>query len=305
MEIQTAAIVGLGALGVMYGHHLSAHLPPEALRIVADPGRIERYRREGVYCNGERCRFHYVSPGEGAGPADLLLFTVKFGDLDGAMRAARSQVGPNTVILSLLNGIRSEEIVGRTFGESKVLYSVAQGMDAVKAGNRMTYQHMGIICFGDGEPGVISEKTKAVARFFDRTKLPHEVSTDMRRRLWSKFMVNVGVNQTAAIFSCGYGGIQREGLARDTMIAAMREVLLLSEYEGVHLTQEDLDYWLRLLGGLNPEGKPSLQQDIEAKRHSEVELFSGTVLALGEKHGLTFPVNRMLYEKIKEMESRF
>jgi 2-dehydropantoate 2-reductase len=58
------------------------------------------------------------------------------------------------------------------------------------------------------------------------------------------------------------------------MIAAMREVLLLSEYEGVHLTQEDLDYWLRLLGGLNPEGKPSLQQDIEAKRHSEVELFS-------------------------------
>lgn len=118
-------------------------------------------------------------------------------------------------------------------------------------------------------------------------------------------MVNVGVNQTAAIFSCGYGGIQREGLARDTMIAAMREVLLLSEYEGVHLTQEDLDYWLRLLGGLNPEGKPSLQQDIEAKRHSEVELFSGTVLALGEKHGLTFPVNRMLYEKIKEMESRF
>ncbi len=174
------------------------------------------------------------------------------------MRAARSQVGPNTVILSLLNGIRSEEIVGRTFGESKVLYSVAQGMDAVKAGNRMTYQHMGIICFGDGEPGVISEKTKAVARFFDRTKLPHEVSTDMRRRLWSKFMVNVGVNQTAAIFSCGYGGIQREGLARDTMIAAMREVLLLSEYEGVHLTQEDLDYWLRLLGGLNPRAsRPS------------------------------------------------
>lgn len=304
MEIRTAAIVGLGALGVMYGHHLSARLPPESLRIVADAGRIERYRREGVTCNGERCRFHYVTPDESAEPADLLLFTVKFGDLDDAIQAARGQVGPNTVILSLLNGICSEEIVGRTFGENKVLLSVAQGMDAVKAGNRMTYQHMGVICFGDKEPG-ISEKTGAVARFFDRTKLPHEVSTDMRRRLWSKFMVNVGVNQTAAIFSCGYGGIQRQGTARDTMIAAMREVLVLSEYEGVHLTQEDLDYWLRLLDGLNPGGKPSMQQDVESKRRTEVELFSGTVLALGEKHGLDFPVNRMLHEKIREMESRY
>jgi 2-dehydropantoate 2-reductase len=305
MEIKTVSLIGLGALGVMYGHHLSGQLAPEALRIVADAGRMERYEREGVFCNGERCRFHYVTPEEKIGPADLLLITVKYAGLVGALQAAQNQVGPHTVILSLLNGISSEEIVGNAFGVEKVLYSVAQGMDAVKVGNQMTYQHMGMICFGDGEPGVRSEKTEAAARFFDRTGLSFEVSTDMRRKLWSKFMVNVGVNQTAALFSCGYGGIQSEGIPRDTMIAAMREVLLLSEWENVHLTQEDLDFWLRLLAGLNPEGKPSLQQDIEAKRHSEVELFAGTALALGEKHGLSLPVNRMLYEKIKEMESKF
>ena len=118
-------------------------------------------------------------------------------------------------------------------------------------------------------------------------------------------MLNTGVNQTAAVYLYNYDGLQKEGTARDVMISAMKEVKLLSEYEGVNLTEDDIKGWLELLGTLNPDGKPSMQQDMEAGRHSEVELFSGTILKLGEKHGLNFRVNRMLYDRIAEMESRF
>jgi 2-dehydropantoate 2-reductase len=89
------------------------------------------------------------------------------------------------------------------------------------------------------------------------------------------------------------------------MIAAMREVMELSKYENVEITEKDLDYWLNILDTLNPEGKPSMRQDTEAKRPSEVDLFAGTVVNLGKKHNIPTPVNQMLYDEIKEMEKSF
>ena len=305
MEIQTVAIVGLGALGVLFGHALSKELPEGALRIVADRDRIGRYEREGVYCNGEKCRFHYMAPEEAGDPADLVLFAVKFRDLNGAIEAARGQVGPDTVILSLLNGVVSEGIIERALGVGKVLPAVAQGMDAVKVGNRLTCAHRGIICFGDWPDGNGRDAVESVRRFFEKTGIPHEVAGDMTRRMWGKFMLNVGVNQAVAVFEGDYGTVQREGAARDAMIAAMREAMALARAEGAPLGEDDLSYWLRILDTLDPGGKPSMRQDLEAGRFSEVELFAGAVLELGGKHGIDCPVNRMLYDRIKRIESGF
>ena len=306
MEIKTVSIIGVGALGILFGNRLSKHMLKDDLRIIADSKRIDRYKSEHVYCNSEICDFNYVTPEVNCGPADLLIFSVKFDGLVSAIQTVKKQVGPNTIIMSLLNGISSEEIIGQTFGMDNILYSVAQGMDAVKIGNKLTYEHMGMICFGDIKPGIhSSEKVEAVARFFKKVGLPHEVDVDMQKRLWGKFMLNVGVNQTVAVYECDYGGILKEGPARDTMISAMKEVLSLSEKENVYLTQADLNYWLQVLEGLSPQGKPSMRQDLDAKRYSEVELFAGTVLSLGKKHGLFLPTNQMLYDKIKEIESHF
>ena len=305
MEIKTVSIVGLGALGVLFGHRLSENMPNENLRIIADGDRIARYRKENIYCNGEPCSFNYMTPEEPCAPCDLIIFAVKYNDLPAAIEAAEKQIGTETIILSLLNGISSEELLGKAFGAEKVLYSVAQGMDAVKVGNSLNYKSMGMICFGAGRGQENKQRVEAVKSFFEKTRVPHELVSDMQTRLWGKFMLNVGVNQTVAVFEGDYGDIQKQGAARDTMIAAMREVIVLSRAENVNLSLSDLDYWLGILDGLNPRGKPSMRQDLEAKRFSEVELFSGTVLALGKKHGLNFPVNQMLYDKIKALESSF
>jgi 2-dehydropantoate 2-reductase len=303
-EIKRVSIIGLGNLGIAYGHHLSKRMKKEDLHIIADENRIRRYQEQGVYCNGEKCDFRYSAPGEAVEPADLVIFTVKFHNLPEAIDAVKNHVGKDTILLSALNGISSEGMIGAVFGMDKLLYCVAQGMDGVKNGNRLNYEHIGMLCFGDGEAGVISEKTRAVDAFFRAKELPHEVETDMMKRLWGKFMMNVGVNQTASVYLCNYGGLQVDGPARETMIAAMREVIPLSEKEGYPLTEEDLFYWLEVLGVLRPEGKPSMQQDMEAGMKTEVELFSGTVIQLAKKHGIAAPVNESLYQKIIAMESR-
>ena len=127
----------------------------------------------------------------------------------------------------------------------------------------------------------------------------------MEKRLWGKFMLNVGVNQTVAVFGPDYGAIQREGEQRAVMVAAMREVLSIAGPEGVSLGEADLDYWLGVLATLNPAGKPSMRQDVEAKRPSEVALFAGTVLAIAQKHGIATPVNQMLLGRITAMEAEY
>ncbi len=156
-----------------------------------------------------------------------------------------------------------------------------------------------------GNQVLYSQKVKSVADFFEKMEFPYEVDTNMNKRNWGKFMLNVGVNQTVAVFKSNYGEIQREGKAREIMIAAMKEVMVLSEKEGIQLTEEDLNYWLRVLGTLSPDGKPSMAQDVEAKRYSEVELFAGTVMELGIKYGIPTPVNKELYDKIKDIESHY
>jgi 2-dehydropantoate 2-reductase len=305
MEIKKVSIIGLGALGILFGHHLSKKFPQADLRIIADKSRIKRYEDEHVYCNGERCDFNYMAPDEVCEPADLVIFTVKNDGLKDAIIAVKNHVSEHTIILSALNGITSEAIIGEAYGLDKVLYCVAQGMDAVKEGNQLTYDHMGMLCFGEREPGINSEKVNRVSAFFEKTGVPFEVDSNMVKRQWGKFMLNVGVNQTVAIYESNYGEIQREGLARNMMIAAMREAIVLSEKEGIHLTQVDLDYWLSVLAKLSPDGKPSMAQDIEASRRSEVELFAGTVIKLAEKYGVSTPVNKDLYDRIKLMESQF
>ena len=127
----------------------------------------------------------------------------------------------------------------------------------------------------------------------------------MLRRQWGKLMLNVGLNQACMVFECDYEGIQREGEARDVMQAAMREAQKIAALEGHMITDEEFDAWVRMADGFSPDGKPSMRQDGEAKRRSEVELFSGTMVRLGKKHGVSVPVNEWLYARVQEMEAAY
>lgn len=305
MNIRTVSIVGLGALGTMYAKYFSDKLPKGQVRVIANQNRIQKYKKRGIYCNGEPCDFNYVLPESQQEPADLLIFSVKFNQLQQAIEDARKQIGKNTIIISVLNGISSEEIIGRAFGMEKMLYCVAQGMDAVKLENKLNYENMGILCFGEKDNNVMSEKVTSVAKFFDTIDFSYEIPKDMKHKMWGKFMMNTGVNQTVAVFSTNYGGVQAEGEPRNIMISAMREVIALSQKAGTNLDESDLTYWLKVLSTLNPLGLPSMAQDMEAHRNTEVGLFAGTVIELGKEYHVPTPTNQWLYEKVQDMEKKF
>lgn len=301
--IHQVTIVGMGALGILLGDRFVKNLGAENVRFVADETRLARYRREGAYCNGEKCDFCFSDGTDGE--AELLIFAVKATALEQAMEEAAPCVGPDTVILSVLNGVTSEEILGETFGQEKVLYTVTQGADAVREGNRLAYHLPGTVYIGIPQEDYFDRQDKLdqVAKLLGRADIPYVVEADILHRMWCKYMMNVGVNQVCMAFETDYGGVQQPGELRDTMIAAMNEARKLGACQGVLITQKDLKEYLEVLDSLPPRSTPSMRQDGLARRPTEVALFSGALLRMAEQFGMNVPINRMLYDRIRTMEA--
>ena len=300
--IRTVLVVGAGAVGAAVAA-LIAERRPGAVSILAGGERAGRYRRDGFLLNGSRRDFPIVSPEESSAP-DLLIVAVKTHQLDAAIADMSRHVGRRTLVLSLLNGISSEESLAGAFGAEKVPLAMILGIDAVREGNATRFSGRGKIHFGDplNREGAWSERVRRIAAFFQECQVPFVVPPDMVRSLWFKFMVNVGINQASAVLRAPYGAFQVPGDARDIMESAMRETVALSQALRTGLGEEDVASWGDTLGALAPDGKTSMLQDVEARRKTEVDAFAGTVLALAEPRGLAVPVNRTLYRLIRAIE---
>ncbi|MCC8014599.1 MAG: 2-dehydropantoate 2-reductase [Eubacterium sp.] len=303
--IKKVGIVGFGALGILFGSYLSDKVGKENFYVIADEERVKRYREKGIYKNGVLCDMNYVSPGENSPKVDLMLFGVKYSAMGEALKLAEGFVHSKTIFVSLLNGIASEEDIAEKFGAENVVYSTAQCMDSLKVDNAITYRDMGFLNFGRVGSVGSDENIAALKEFFDRTAFPYKMPEDMSKNLWGKLLLNTGCNQAAAVFDCCFDVLQKEGKPREVMIGAMREVMEVGQAEGINLDEGDVEYWVKVLDGLNPQGMPSLRQDVLNKRKTEVELFSGTINRLGKKHNIKTPYNEFLYKEIKKIEENY
>ncbi len=300
-DIRKVAIIGAGAMGAYFAARFF-DTPGFSTVLVARGARLERLRQDGLVVNGKPYAIPVVDPAEAGAPADLILVALKHHHLEEGIRDLGGLVGESTLFLSVMNGLESEEIIGRMYGPEKVLYAISMAIDAVRAGNQVTYTAPGIHQFGEARNTVISPRIRRVQEAFDRAGIRHETPEDMIRRLWWKFMVNVGVNQASAVMRAPYGVFQTNREAQALMEALMEEVVTLAQAYGVNLTRQDVDNWYPVLARLSPQGKTSMLQDIEANRKTEVEVFSGKVISLGEARGIPTPVNRTIYQIIRVLE---
>lgn len=298
-------IIGHGALGMMYASYLS-RVPGVDLFFIADGERLTRLREEQLLVNGRPLEVGLERAGEAAAAADLLIVAVKYHHLARALEDAASHVGEETVLLSVMNGIDSEQLLAERFGDEHLLYTVALGMDAVREGRELHFTTAGSVLIGRalnrGEP---DPELQRVQQLFSEAGLSWDTPYDMLRSLWWKFMINIGVNQVTAVLQEPYRVLQQSGEARNLMTEAMAEVIDCAAEEGVQLSHADIEHWFPILDTLSPEGKTSMHQDVEAGRKTEVEMFAGTLLKIAEKHGLPVPVNRSLYRLLKAKEAMY
>jgi len=302
--VERIAVIGAGAMGSVYAAKFF-EMDKTCISVVAKGERYERLRAQGLIVNDKHYALPVIGVQEKTPPSDLILVAVKHHHLPEAIQDMTNRIGDHTVILSVMNGIESEEQIGAVYGMDKVLYAVAVGIDALRRENRTTYSTQGKLYFGEAENHQLSDRVTQIQSLFDRAGLVHETPEDMIRILWWKFMINVGTNQTAAVLRAPFAVLQTSQEARELMESAMREVMAIAEAKNVHLSQEDLDNWFSVLSGLSPEGRPSMLQDVEAKRKTEVEMFAGKMIQLGKALDIPVPVNEAFFRIIKVIEEYY
>ncbi len=293
-------ILGAGAIGLAVASQMtSSGILPEFL---CDEERKERYESKVFFVNNEPLQIRPVTPGDVQEHADLILVAVKHAQLTEALDLLEGSVGPNTVIVSLMNGIDSEVTIGKRYGVEKVVHAFIVEIDAVKEGDVLYFTNPGLVVLGDLTGKETPVLRKAVTALSE-VHVNHKVTGTIEKEMWWKFMINVGVNQTSAVLGAPYRVFQTNKYARDIMNDAMQEVIQLSQKLGIGLDQTDLERWYTVLDKLGPDKKTSMLQDVEAGRKTEVEMFAGTICELGSKHGVSTPANIMLYNMIKAYES--
>lgn len=270
--------------------------------LIAKGNRLDKLKSKGLVVNGKSYAIPVIHPDEATSPVDLIIVALKHHHLEEAVQGLEKLVGDSTTIISVMNGLESEEYIGSIYGMDKMLYAVSVAIDALRQGNQITYTKPGKHYFGEAINTHLSQRVLRVQEAFDRAGIVYETPEDMIRMMWWKFMVNVGVNQASAVMRAPFGVFQKSPEAQGLMEALMREVIALTDVMDVNLTNRDIEEWYPFLNVLSPQGKTSMLQDIEAGRKTEVEMFGEKIVELGKTHGVPTPVNQTVLQIIRVLE---
>lgn len=289
-EIKNILICGLGAIGSIYVAKI------KDARVLVDKDRLERYKKNPTYFNGELLSPDYILPDDKSFVADLIIIATKFDGFGQAVENIKNFVGENTVILSLLNGVTSEKLLIDKYGADRVLYSYFIGHSAVRVGRHITQDGVNTIVFGSPDDNKNIERVK---NYFDKKGINYDIPDDIIHSMWLKYMLNVSSNQTTALLGYTFGQMLNNERCMSFVKNVMKEVQTIAKAEGVKNTETMVDEALLSLNKMCPEGKTSMLQDVEAGRKTEVDIFAGVMIKLGKKHNIDVPYNKVLKELIE------
>ena len=300
--IKNVLMCGIGAVGCIYADKIQAY-NPDILKILVDKKRLERYKNNPMKLNDKELVFDYVLPENNAYKADLIIITTKFDGLQQACENIKNFVKEDTIIISLLNGVVSEDIIAKKYGWDKVLLSYWIGHSAMRVANEVTHDGFGKIFFGSKNKS--DKNIQILKEFFDRAAIEYVIPEDMEYNLWLKFMLNVSTNQSSAVSRETFGQMQNNPKTKELILNLMKEVQKVAKAEGVKNTENMIEDALNSLSQMSPDGKTSMLQDVLAKRKTEVDIFAGTIIELAKKHNLSVPYNEKMKEQIEAIHRSY
>ncbi len=295
-RIKNVLICGLGAVGSIYAVKIKNY-QGASLKILVDNWRLARYKNSPLIFNGTEYNFDYILPSETDFKADLIIIATKFSGLGEAVENIKNFVKDDTIILSLLNGVTSEEILAKNYGADKIPLSYCICHSAVRKGRNVTHDGVSTIVFGtDRRSKQAKNNILKLQTFFDKANIDYKIPVDMRYSLWLKFMLNVCANQSTALLRMTFGEMLENDKFMEFAVNIMKEVQLIAKAEGVNNTENMIEKTIENLHSMIPDGKTSMLQDVEAGRKTEADMFAGTIVKLGLKHGIPTPYNKVFKE---------
>lgn len=299
-KIQTVAILGAGAVGCYFIAGLSGKLG-ENLWIVAEGSRKEHLEKDGLTINGRQMMLNVKTPEEAKG-VDLLIVAVKYGSLMESLDAISQVVGDETMVMSVMNGVDSEEIIGERIGMQHMIYSMIK-IASERNGSSISFNPEVTegVHFGEAD-GSLSWRIGELENLFNGSGVRFHISEDILRKIWAKYALNISMNLPQAIIGCGLGGYRDSEYVMDISRKLKDEVVVVALASGIDIREEKAAGFDS--STVSPKARFSTLQDLDAGRHTEIDMFSGTLVSMGQKLGVPTPYNALVLDIIKALEEK-
>jgi 2-dehydropantoate 2-reductase len=291
------AVMGSGGVGGYFGARLASG--GSDVTFVARGAHLAAMREHGLAIEGGPNEIHLrevkaVEDPAAAGIVDLVLFAVKLWDTDAAIEKIRPIVGPDTVVVSLQNGVLKVDDLTRAFGRTRVMGGVCYIATTIaRPGIIHRTGALERLVFGEFD----GEATPRAARFLEaclRGGIKAELSRTIRRDTFEKFVFLVALSGTTTAMRASIGQIRANAQTRAFLLDVMREAVAVARAHGTDLPPDYAEQQLELADGLAPDMTSSMYHDLEHGNRLEVPWLSGGVVELGSAVSVATPLNRAI-----------
>lgn len=262
MTIKKVAIFGAGAVGSYCIYGLSKC--DIQLSVIAKDERNERLKKNGCLINDVIYHPEVLTPEEAHG-VDLLIVCLKYNALPDALEDIQQIVDEHTLVMSLMNGVDSEQIIGNQIGVQHMIYSLIK-VASHKEGNGYVFDPETTI-------GIVLEENKEIDELFSQSDLHYRTTSYIQEEIWSKFRLNVTKNLPQAILGAGVGCYSDSDHVKAIQSGLKDELETIAKAKGIDMSKADSS---ATRGSAVPKtARYSTLQDLDAKRHTEIDMFSG------------------------------
>ena len=289
-------IMGSGGLGGYFGARLAAG--GADVHFIARGRHLEAMRRDGLRIEGPQPlhlpRVQATSDPAEVGPVDFLLLGVKLWDTEQAIAQMRPLVGPRTTMISFQNGVLKDDYLRAAFPAGQLMGGVGYVATTIEEPGviRQTGPMQRLI-FGEFD-GTRSERGQALLAACLAGGIQAELSTNILREIWQKYVFLVGLSGTTTSMRSTIGPIRANPQTRAFLSDTMAEVIAVGRAHGVDLPDDQLRISLERADTVAPEMTSSMHHDLQRGNPLEVRWLSGGVVELGRAKGVPTPCNRAI-----------
>jgi len=301
------AVMGAGGVGGYFGGLLAR--AGHEVTFVARGAHLAAIRQRGLRVESVldgtfTTSGSAVAHGNEAGTQNLVLFNVKMYQNAQAIEATRPMLGPDTVVLTLQNGIDNGDQLAAAFGADRVMIGSAYMEGRISEPGVVTQGGPGRATFGEMRSG-ISERGQQLLEQFLGAGWRVELQENMPGMLWKKFAYLAGsAAVNAAITNSDYEEIRSVPETRALIQGAIEETLAVGRARGAPMMEDSLEWAMTSLDGFPGQGRASLAKDFLEGRQVELEGLTGTVVRMGREAGVPTPINAGLYAILKPLALR-
>lgn len=303
-------ILGAGAMGCLYGGLLSESGENQVTLVDIWKEHIDAINQNGLVImtpdGTERVvkNLQGVCSASESRAAELVVVFVKATHTEEAMRQATNLVGPETVVLTLQNGLGNVEKLCSAVSPKHVIAGTSAFGASIKGPGRIHQGGAGDTVIGELD-GSISERIEKIKGVLDRAKLKGKVADNVMGLIWSKLSANIGINAIATLCDIKNGQILDFPESAALQSAAVNECLAVAKAKGIVFPDADPLEHVRLVTRQTAQNTCSMLQDVRAGRQTEIAVINGAIVDLGKELGVPTPVNQVLTNLIKTIQSAY